>query len=139
MSPSRASGNTCGTGTCPGKRAIQEVVDERRRALERRLGHHRRGSDRLGAGKRLEELLDAESVVTVAVRDVDVRQVPIVGFDPVDELLILLDGQERVHHCGVTLAVDQRRGVDHPLEVFLSGRQVTGETWPTQAKRVVLQ
>jgi hypothetical protein len=73
----------------PRKARIPEVVDERGGALKSRVSDDGRGSDRFGLRERLDELLDAEGVVPVPVRDVDVRQVPVVSLDPIDELQIL--------------------------------------------------
>ena len=75
----------------------------------------------------------------MAVCDVDVGEVPVVCLHPVDKLLILIDGEERVDQHGVTPAEDQRRGVGDPLEIFRARRQVAGETQPPHAQGVELQ
>jgi hypothetical protein len=67
----------------------------------------------------------------MTVCDVDVGQVSFARFDPINELLILLDGEESIdQHC-VALPVDQCRSVRHPLQVFLAGRQVASKAGST--------
>jgi hypothetical protein len=87
----------------------------------------------------LHELFDAEEVIAVAVGDVDVCQVAVVGLDPVDELLVLLDRQECVDQNRVALPIDQCGGVGYPFQVFFARRDVPGEPWSAHTKGLVLQ
>ena len=59
--------------------------------------------------KAIEDRAEPEPVIPVTVRDVHGGEVPVVRSDPLDQVVCLTDGQERVDEDGISLARDQRR------------------------------
>jgi len=71
-----------------------------------------------GVWKSLENGANAKPVISVAMRDVDGRQVLLLGREPIRESLGLFDGHERIDEESVALAVNEGRR--HRLEIRLS-------------------
>jgi len=88
----------------------------------------------------VEKLPDPVDVVAVSVREVDVRQIPLVLLDPVDQDLVLLDRREGVDEYRIALPEDQSRGVGHPAQVLVvTFREVTGKSLAAREEGVVRQ
>jgi hypothetical protein len=74
------------------------------------LGDDGRVGDRSGAGERVEDRLESEEVIAVAMGDVDRGEVFAARAEPVDELRQVLGQVGGVDEDGVPLAADQRVG-----------------------------
>lgn len=78
-------------------------------------GHDDAGNgERPGPGEAIEDHAQAESLITVAMRDEDSRQVLPAGGDPVAEAARLGGGHQRVDQDCVPLGKDERRGYRRP-------------------------
>src|SRR4029079_1407870 len=100
----------------------------------------RRERERPSIGEAVEDRAQPEPVIPVTVRDVHGREVLSVSVYPLDQVVGLADGQERIDEDCVALARDQRGRYRRPGPLPLAGSQVAGGqrlTWrdihiPTQ-------
>jgi hypothetical protein len=67
-------------------------------------------------------------MIAVCVGDVNCGEVLAARDDPVQQSLRLLDREKGVHQDGVSIAVDERRRICHPHQLFLAGWQITSKT-----------
>ncbi len=88
---------------------------------------HRGRRHRTRVRETLQQRREAEEVVAMRMGDVNRREALATGDDPVQQGLRLGGGEEGVHQDSVALALDQHRGVRHPRQVLLAGRQVAAE------------
>src|SRR5260370_5149118 len=93
-----------------------------------------------GMRETLQQRCEAEKMIAMCVGDVNCGEVLTARDDPIEQSLRLLDCEKSVHEDSVSLAVDERRRICHPHQLFLAGRQITskarapyGEHIPVQA------
>lgn len=121
----------------PSRRVPQDI--EAQSALLRSLLDGRRMLVVLNVGKGLAKLSDAVGVVGVAMGHEDVRQITTMLLDPVNEALVLIDGEEGVDQHGVFVVVDQGRGARDPTPVVvLPCRHVPHQPPPAHDQSVVV-
>src|ERR1700730_9693676 len=83
--------------------------------------------DRPGMRETLQQRSEAEKMIAMCVGDVNCGEVLAARDDPILQSLRLLDCEKSVHEDSVPLAVDERRRICHPHQLFLAGWQITSE------------
>src|ERR1700752_888347 len=83
--------------------------------------------DRPRARETLQKRCQAKEMTAVPVGDVNCGEVLAARDDPVQQSLRLLRREKSVHEDSVSLAVDERRRICHPHQLFLAGWQITSE------------
>src|SRR6202022_2979282 len=81
-----------------------------------------------GMRETLQQWCDAEKMIAMSMGDIDRGEVLTARNDPIHQSLRLLGSKKGVHENGVALTVDERRGICHPHQFFLAGRQIATET-----------
>lgn len=84
--------------------------------------NHRCGSDRFGIGESIEQHLQTEEVVTMAVGDVNGDEICATLDDPIHQFSGLLLRQKRIDKNSVALTINERDGIGDPGEIFLARR-----------------
>src|SRR5258708_21512164 len=77
--------------------------------------------------KTLQQLCEAEKMIAMCVGDVNCGEVLAARDDPVQQSLRLLDREKGVYKDSVSAAVDERRRICHPHQLFLAGWQITSK------------
>src|SRR5712692_7704246 len=80
-----------------------------------------------GMRETLQQWCEAEKMIAMCVGDVNCGEVLADRDDPVQQSLRLLDREKSVHEDSVSLAVDERRRICHPHQLFLAGWQITSK------------
>src|ERR1700730_11833809 len=81
-----------------------------------------------GMRETLQQWREAEKMIAMCVGDVNCGEVLAACDDPIQQSLRLLGREKGVHENGIALTVDERRGICHPHQFFLAGRQIATET-----------
>src|ERR1700719_325032 len=76
----------------------------------------------------LQQRCEAEKMIAMCVGDVNCGEVLAACGDPVQQSLRLLDREKSVHEDSVSFAVDERRRICHPHQLFLAGWQITSKS-----------
>src|SRR6202163_1061138 len=80
-----------------------------------------------GMRETLQQGCEAEKMIAMSVGDVNCGEVLTARDDPAQQSLRLLDREKSVHEDGISFAVDERRRICHPHQLFLAGWQITSE------------
>src|ERR1700720_4431068 len=78
--------------------------------------------------KTLQQWCEAEKMIAMCVGDVNCGEVLAARDDPVQQSLRLLDREKGVDEDSVSAAVDERRRICYPHQLFLAGWQITSKT-----------
>src|SRR5215469_3418036 len=62
-------------------------------------------------------------MVAMRMSDVNTNEILATLGEPVDQILRMLDGQERINEHGIVFAVNQRNGVGNPGQIISAGRE----------------
>src|ERR1700731_992819 len=76
----------------------------------------------------LQQWREAEKMIAMCVGDVNCGKVLAARDDPVQQSLRLLRCEKSVHEDSVSLAVDERRRICDPHQLFFAGWQITSKT-----------
>src|SRR6266849_1631703 len=95
--------------------------------------------DCLGMRETLQQWCEAEKMIAMSVGDIDRGEILAARDDPIRQSLRLLGREKGVHENGVALTVDERRGICHPHQSFLAGRQIATETRTLYREHVPLK
>src|ERR1700726_1918958 len=82
---------------------------------------------------------EAEKMIAMSVGDVNCGEVLAARDDPVQQSLRLLDCEKGVHENSVALAVDERRRIRHPHQLFLAGWQITSKAGAPYCEHIPAQ
>src|SRR6476660_6176802 len=75
----------------------------------------------------LQQWREAEKMIAMCVGDVNCGEVLAACDGPVQQSLRLLRREKSVHEDSVSFAVDERRRICHPHQLFLPGWQITSK------------
>src|SRR5712691_13237720 len=92
-----------------------------------------------GMRETLQQWCEAEKMIAMCVGDVNCGEVLAARDDPVQQSLRLLRREKSVHEDSVSLAVDERRRICHPHQLFLAGWQITSQTGAPYCEHIPAQ
>src|SRR5467141_3879429 len=78
--------------------------------------------------KTFQQWCEAEKMIAMCVGDVNCGEVLAARDDPVQQSLRLLDREKGVDEDSVSVAMDERRRICHPHQLFLAGWRITSKT-----------